>query len=210
MGILAHDFNILSEYTVSVLRVDVISLKKKNDNKEEYRMSIQSRDTANAPVEALATQKLVVRPSVGSLLQNINAYVSSRSLLLAFFTMFWLLNGLDKFLNRHPFWFGTARDAKFVDYFARIHLPAQMALTTLYSFGVLEILLGVSFALSLLIGRRIRPVLGQISFKVSILMFFAYSIGDILFGDRAELLEHGTYLALIIVCFAFFLWKDTK
>jgi uncharacterized membrane protein YphA (DoxX/SURF4 family) len=112
--------------------------------------------------------------------------------------MFWLLNGLDKFLNRQPFWYGDHRDLKFITYFASIHLPAPVALTVLHSMGVIETLLGIGF-LTALLSRKIPLVFSQIYFKASILIFLLYSIGDIIFGDRAELLEHGTYLALIMI-----------
>ena len=172
-------------------------------------MLTQSPDTGKARAETLATQKKVVRQGSGSLLQNLNDWLSSRSLLLAFFTMFWLFNGLDKFLNRLPFWYGDAREAKFIGYFAHIHLPPWLALTTLYSFGVVEILVGVSFLYALL-RRHTQSAVSQISFKVSVLIFFTYSIGDIIFGDRAELLEHGTYIILILVSFAFFLRSGSE
>jgi hypothetical protein len=78
----------------------------------------------------------------------------------------------------------------------------------LHSLGVIETLLGIGF-LTALLSRKIPLVFSQIYFKASILIFLLYSIGDIIFGDRAELLEHGTYLALIMICFAFFLWKGS-
>jgi hypothetical protein len=144
-----------------------------------------------------------------SIAGKINAILSARRIVVAFFSMFWLLNGLDKFLNRHLFWYGDHRDQKFIAYFASIHLPSSVALTALYSLGALETLLGIGFLIALL-SRKIPLALSQIFFKASILIFLLYSVGDILFGDRAELLEHGTYLALIIISFTFFLWRGSN
>ena len=141
-----------------------------------------------------------------SILKKVNDRLPSRVILSAFWASFWLLNGLDKFFNGEHF-FGVTRDEKFIDYFAGLLLPSQLALTTLYAFGVAEVLLGLGF-LYILIRRDAPPVLNRLNFKFSMLLFFAFSIGDILFGDRAELLEHGTFLVLVIVSFEFFLLVD--
>jgi hypothetical protein len=153
-------------------------------------------------------EKSATHQPLESIAGKINVFLSARRIVVAFFTMFWLLNGLDKFLNRQPFWYGDHRDLKFITYFASIHLPAPVALIVLHSLGVIETLLGIGF-LTALLSRKIPLVFSQIYFKASILIFLLYSIGDIIFGDRAELLEHGTYLALIMICFAFFLWKGS-
>lgn len=140
------------------------------------------------------------------LLERINDRLSSRIILLAFWASFWLLNGLDKFLN-YEFFFGVTRDTQFIDYFSRLNLPPTAALVSLYVFGVAEITLGLSF-LYIMIRRQASPVINRLNFKASMLLFFAFSIGDILFGDRRELWEHGTFLILVIVSFRFFLFSE--
>ncbi|MBV9706291.1 MAG: hypothetical protein JO125_02645 [Chloroflexi bacterium] len=182
----------------------------KNDNKLKYIRPLQDRKIVYLAEEFHPTQKLLMRPSVVQVLQKINARLTSRSLLLAFFAIFWLLNGFDKFLDRYPFWFGAVHGVSLTDYFAHIHMPAQIALIILYSMGFLEMLLGMCFISSLLISRSLRLLLSQISLKASILMFCLYSIGDILFADRADMLEHGIYVTPIIISLAFFLWKDSR
>ena len=47
----------------------------------------------------------------------------------------------------------------------------------------------------------------RLAFKGSILVFVVFSVGDILFGDRAELWEHGTFLVLCLVTYD--LWFRT-
>jgi hypothetical protein len=182
----------------------------KNDNKVKYIRLLQDRKIVYLAEEFHPTQKLLVRPGLVQLLQKINARLTSRTLLLSFFAMFWLLNGFDKFLNHYSFWFGAVRAAKVTDYFAHIHVPVQIALITIYGMGFLEILLGMCFISSLLCSRPLRLLLSQISLKASILMFCAYSVGDILFADRADMLEHGIYVTPIIISLAFFLWKDSR
>ena len=159
-------------------------------------------------------------------------------LLFAFWALFWLLNGADKFFNGtsavnpavtqavkvdrqgavverlHPLqpqgWYGVTRDAKFVAYFRTLHLPAAVALTALYTIGVVQLLLGCLF-LALLYWSGQRPssrprnpafqtrALHRVAFKASALVFYVFCVGDILFGDRMELWEHGTYLLLTLI-----------
>lgn len=119
--------------------------------------------------------------------------------LITYWSIFWLLNGLDKFFN-YPKFFGKTRDADFVAYFARLDLPDGLALIVLDAIGWLEILLGVSFFIGLFILRRTRK-LTLINLEISLLAFLGFSIADILFGDRKELWEHGTYSILIIISY---------
>ena len=159
-------------------------------------------------------------------------------LLFAFWALFWLLNGADKFFNGtsavnpavtqavrldaqaaivervHPMqpqgWYGVTRDAKFVAYFRTLHLPAGVALATLYTIGVIQLLLGGLF-LALLYCCAQRPssqprnrafqtrATHRVAFKASALVFYVFCVGDVLFGDRMELWEHGTYLLLTLI-----------
>ena len=96
-------------------------------------------------------------------------------ILLLFWAAFWVLNGGDKFFNgrslanlevsstssvvvdangdiaytMHPMeprgWYGVNRNAKMINYFQRLSLPREVALTGLYGAAVLEVLLGVMF-----------------------------------------------------------------
>lgn len=128
--------------------------------------------------------------------------------LLIFWGGYWLLNGLDKFFNQ-PTFFGVMRDEKFIDYFARLALPDTLALIVLYIIAIVEILLGLAFLASLLNAEWERARRHTVFF-VSMAIFAIFSFGDILFGDRAELWEHGTFLVLVIVSYRFYLrrWDD--
>jgi hypothetical protein len=139
-----------------------------------------------------------------NILERINDHIRSRNILAAFWSAFWLLNGLDKFFN-HEFFFGVTRDEKFIGYFARLNLSPELALTSLYIFAVVEVILGLAF-LSILLNKNIPQVINRLTFKGSMLLFFAFSIGDILFGDRMELWEHGTFMIMTIISFEFYLF----
>lgn len=109
-------------------------------------------------------------------------------------------------------WYGVNRNAKMINYFQRLSLPKDSALACLYGFAVLELLLGVMFLavfvwsmlpddrqarLPLFADRTVH----RLAFKGSILVFLAFSVGDILFGDRAELWEHGTFIVLCLITY---------
>jgi hypothetical protein len=109
-------------------------------------------------------------------------------------------------------WYGVNRNNKMIGYFARLSLPRDVALACLYGFAVLEMILGAMFlAVSLWSmlpeGRQSTVPLfsdrtvQRLAFKGSILVFLCFSVGDILFGDRAELWEHGTFIVLCLITY---------
>lgn len=117
-------------------------------------------------------------------------------------------------------WYGVSRDAKFVNYFRTLNLPPITATITLYFFAIMEIILAFLF-FWLFLKQFTRdkdfdsgkPTLfsdrtvHRLIFKLSIGIFIAFLTGDILFGDRAEVWEHGTYLLMTIVTYD--LWYRT-
>lgn len=185
------------------------------------------------------------------LIYLIDSKINLITILFLFWTLFWGLNGFDKFFNgksqlildrwasqgylvekgtqkvvysiqpsERIGWYGVSRDAKFYNYFRTLHLPPSVATVTLYFFAILEIILAVLFFwLFILQFRRDKePEDGKINFitdrtlhrlvfKASIWIFIAFLTGDILFGDRIEVWEHGTYLLMTIVTYD--LWYRT-
>jgi hypothetical protein len=150
----------------------------------------------------------------GLLFRVAEGWLRVENLLFTFWAMFWVLNGLDKFFNGkavkdetwgsyHKGWFGVNRDEKFIHYFDRLSLPEELALGSLYTFAVLEVLLGMAF-LSLLF-QGTPKVIHRTCFKSSLILFTCFMTGDILFGDRTELWEHGTFMILVIITFQLYL-----
>ena len=125
--------------------------------------------------------------------------VRLQRILRFFWGGYWLLNGLDKFFNQ-PTFFGVFRDEKFINYFASLALPEWLALLVLYAIAVVEVLLGLSFLFSL-VNADWERARHHFNFLASILIFVFFSFGDILFGDRAELWEHGTFLILVMISY---------
>ncbi len=116
-------------------------------------------------------------------------------------------------------WYGVNRDAKFANYFDRLSLPQPVATASLYFFAFLEIVLAfLFFWLFLKQFSKSKPDDGKVDlfedrtihrliFKASIWIFIAFLTGDILFGDRAEVWEHGTFLLMTLVTYD--LWYRT-
>ena len=80
-----------------------------------------------------------------------------------------------------------------------------MALTALYAVGFIERSLGLSLLLVLILGN-IHSDLNRLNLKMIIGIFFLFSIFDILFGDRMELREHGTFLILATIHYIYLLF----
>lgn len=185
------------------------------------------------------------------IIYSIDSKINLITILFLFWTLFWGLNGFDKFFNgtsqiikerwasqgflvdkdkniaysiqpsEKIGWYGVNRDAKFINYFKTLHLPPIVATVSLYFFAILEIILAFLFfwlfirqfydhtdeendgKISLIEDRTIHRLI----FKGSIWIFVAFIAGDILFGDRAEVWEHGTFLAMTIVTYD--LWYRT-
>ena len=181
----------------------------------------------------------------------IDSKINLITILFLFWTLFWGLNGLDKFFNntsqliKEPWasqgflvdkdknvvysiqpsekvgWYGVNRDAKFNNYFRTLHLPPSMATVTLYFFAILEIIIAALFFWlflrqfydredDLIEGKKnliANRTIHRLIFKASIWIFIAFIAGDILFGDRIEVWEHGTYLAMTLVTYD--LWYRT-
>lgn len=117
-------------------------------------------------------------------------------------------------------WYGVNRDDKFANYFSRLNLPPMIATVSLYFFAVLEIVLAFLFfwlflkqfsndddndeeKVNLFTDRTVHRLI----FKLSIWIFIAFLTGDILFGDRTEVWEHGTFLLMTLVTYD--LWYRT-
>ena len=111
-------------------------------------------------------------------------------------------------------WYGVNRDDKFRNYFYRLGIPFIIAQVSLYFFAILEIVLAALFFwLFLKQFSRGEPedekvvnfytdrTIHRLIFKLSIWIFIAFLAGDILFGDRAEVWEHSTFLMMTLITY---------
>lgn len=133
------------------------------------------------------------------------------TLALVYWLGFWLLNGLDKFMHGATVsvggaplftWFGKDRLEQFTKYFDRLMLPHEGIAPLLSLCGAVELFVAGLFAITLVGGRHFESRLGA-AFVACTLMFMGFSAWDVVAGDRAELLEHGTYLGVTFITAAF-------
>lgn len=129
----------------------------------------------------------------------------------AYWFLFWLMNGMDKFMHGASVslgggplftWFGKDRTEQFTKYFDRMDLPHDGIAPLLGTCGVLELGVAMLFAVALVSVRRFEQWSGA-AFAACALMFLGFSLWDVVAGDRAELLEHGTYIGVVFMTAAF-------
>lgn len=137
---------------------------------------------------------------------------------LLYWFVFWLMNGLDKFLHgvsvslaERPLftWFGKDRTEQFTKYFDRLDLPQEGIAPLLSACGAIELAVAGLFAFALADARRFEAWAGA-AFAASALLFIGFSMFDVVAGDRAELLEHGTYVGVVFVTAAFLVMTQYK
>jgi len=94
---------------------------------------------------------------------------------------------------------------KMIGYFERLGINKSIALGSLYSIAVLEILIGIGFLFALFAGEKQHDIV-RLTFKISMGIFLGFSIFDIICGDRTELWEHGTFLILATIHYIYILF----
>lgn len=142
-------------------------------------------------------------------------YLTSKALTIGFtlyWMVFWLFNGMDKFLNRSTLggitWFGKDRNWQFGVYMENLGLPLEFVPGILTFAGIWELLIAIIFLsalnITIVAGEREENAADRlfiIGLFVSALTFIGFCAFDTVVGDRAELLEHSTYMAVIAVSY---------
>ncbi len=128
--------------------------------------------------------------------------------IVAYWFFFWILNALDKVLARHDIgflrWWGNDRIEKFTMYFERLMLDVSGVYPTLLFAGIVEFAVAAVFVLAgwrLACGRAGAARLADLAIALSIVIFLGFAIFDVIVGDRAELLEHSTYVGVLLISY---------
>ena len=130
--------------------------------------------------------------------------------ILAYWSIFWLFNVIDKLIGGSMFlWVGRDRFAQFQKFFASAGLDSPMiADTALIVAAGLEVFACVFFSGALIHFLWKRTADARSWFFVGIiftlLTFTIFSIGDHIFGDRFELLEHTLFWFITIFSWVIF------
>lgn len=125
--------------------------------------------------------------------------------IVIFWSVFWLLNVIDKFIGGYTFlWVGKDRFAQIGKFFASVGIDAPaFPLSALVFITILEITAFVLVTAALVnLIRKNEPRARTLYFYgtlIGLITFSVFSIGDQIFGDRFELLEHTIFWISIIV-----------
>jgi hypothetical protein len=131
-------------------------------------------------------------------------------LALGYWCMFWTLNGLDKFLNRTDIglltWYGNDRDEKFAMYFDRLGMSDSVVNPVLMFAGVWELAAAAVCLVAMIAFYKGAPMAQKMekanqAIIITAITFIGFCIFDVVVGDRAELLEHSTYIGVVIVSY---------
>lgn len=137
-----------------------------------------------------------------------------RYLILIYWLLFWLLNGIDKIIGGAHFLFvGKDRFATIERFFDSIGLGSTIyANIALMITAALEIFAFVFFlgALIHFIKKNIPATRSWffIGIALTLTVFTFFLIGDQIFGDHSELLEHDTYWLITILSWIIFVHVD--
>lgn len=130
------------------------------------------------------------------------------AVVIVFWFFFWVLNGLDKFFARQEIgilrWWGNHRVEKFTMYFEKLSLDPDYIPATLIFAGIVEFAAAAFFVVAgvrLLQGRPGVAYRTDLAITASIAVFIGFTVFDVVVGDRAELLEHSTYIGVLLVSF---------
>jgi hypothetical protein len=133
-----------------------------------------------------------------------------RLAVLIFWTFFWGLSVVDKIIpDVHYLWVGKDFYALFIKFFASLGLNNPIFATlALAGISAIEVLNLVFYLLSLGNFFKRNYELSEKWFFRAVLasmtLFSLFSIGDQVFGDRFQLLEHGLFWLVLIVSWVVF------
>jgi hypothetical protein len=134
--------------------------------------------------------------------------------ILFYWSLFWLINSIDKIIGGSQFlWVGKDRFAQFQRFFASVHWENTMvANVALIIVAALEIFAFLFFTGALLHLIRKNQDLSRSWFVIGICFtlatFTIFSIGDHIFGDRFELLEHTLFWFITLFSWVAYIHAD--
>jgi hypothetical protein len=134
-----------------------------------------------------------------------------RLAILAYWTLFWAFNVLDKAIGgAHFLWVGRDRFAQFQKYFESVGLGSpHVANAALVVAGALEVFAFLYFAGALRFEWKAQwdraRQWGFIGTLLTLGTFTFFSIGDQWFGDRFELLEHTLFWFIALASWLVFI-----
>lgn len=160
----------------------------------------------------MGLQKLLMKSSKGNNILFNNELI--RYAILLYWSLFWLFNSLDKIIGGSQFmWVGRDRFAQFLKFFASAGLDSPIiANVALVTASAIEVFSFVFFTGALLHFVKNNQDSARSWFFVGITLtlinFTFFSIGDHVFGDRFELLEHTLFWFITLFSWVVFIRID--
>ena len=146
--------------------------------------------------------------------EKIVGNVLIRYAILAYWVIFWLFNSLDKVIGgSHFLWVGRDRFAQFHKFFASAGMDSPaIANIALIVAAALEIFAFVFFTGALIHFVKKNQTAARTWFFVGIVLtlvtFTVFAIGDHIFGDRFELLEHTLFWFITLMSWGIYIRID--
>lgn len=139
---------------------------------------------------------------IAGVLVRMHDKASIGAVLSLYWFLFWLLNGFDKFFNADTFY-----GVNFKMGLENVMLPALGMSTSLawplaIIVGVIEVVLGLLFLVSLLAFVTRKPhryEVGTACIGLSVLFFALLTAGAILFGERGHVMTQGLFIGTLLV-----------
>ena len=128
-----------------------------------------------------------------------------RYFILIYWTFFGVLTVIDKIIpDVYPYWVGTDFYTLFIKFFASLGLSDPIFATiALAGISSIEVLVFICYLFSLYNLYKGKDISSEQWFYrgvlFSVFLFSLFSIGDQVFGDRNQLLEHGIFWIILIV-----------
>lgn len=125
--------------------------------------------------------------------------------ILIYWTFFGALTVIDKIVpDVYPYWVGADFYTLFIKFFASLGITDPIFATiALTGISFIEILAFVCYSLSLFTLYKRKDKISEQWFyrgvSFSVILFSLFSIGDQVFGDRFNLLEHGIFWIILVV-----------
>ena len=125
--------------------------------------------------------------------------------ILIYWTFFGALTVIDKIIpDVYPYWVGADFYTLFIKFFASLGLTDPIFATlALAGISFIEILAFVCYSFSLFNLYKGEDKISEQWFyrgvSFSVILFSLFSIGDQVFGDRFNLLEHGIFWIILVV-----------
>ena len=141
-------------------------------------------------------------PGIAGLLVRIHNTVSVGTVLSLYWFLFWLLNGFDKFLNNDTFYGVNFKMALEGALLPSLGLDTSLASPLAAIVGIIEVVLGLLFLVSLLAFATRKPHRYEVAnacIVLSVLFFALLTAGAILFGARDHVMTQGLFIGTLLV-----------